>query len=93
MQSSKPIQLATSQNSELVFVPCMTAVKAFDTWSGKTSLKFRGHYEHVNCCWFSSQDQELYTGGDDRQILVWSPPRMVSNEDKGPYKDEDNWSD
>ncbi|KAM2689342.1 hypothetical protein EV1_042658 [Malus domestica] len=63
MQSSKPIQLATSQNSELVFVPCMTAVK------------------------------ELYTGGDDRQILVWSPPRMVSNEDKGPYKDEDNWSD
>ncbi|KAM2925521.1 hypothetical protein FF1_043026 [Malus domestica] len=91
MQSSKPIQLATSQNSELVFVPCMTAVKAFDTWSGKTSLK--GHYEHVNCCCFSSQDQELYTGGDDRQILVWSPPRMVSNEDKGPYKDEDNWSD
>ncbi|KAM2593150.1 hypothetical protein TB1_042343 [Malus domestica] len=55
MQSSKPVQLATSQNSELVFVPCMTAVKAFDTWSGKTSLK--GHYEHVNCCWFSSQDQ------------------------------------
>ncbi|CAN6721729.1 unnamed protein product [Malus baccata var. baccata] len=87
--------LATSQNSELVFVPYMTAVKvmhpfhfvlrASDTWSGKTSLK--GHYEHVNCCWFSSQDQELYTGGDDRQILVWSPPRMVSNED------EDNWSD
>ncbi|KAM1118821.1 hypothetical protein ACFX2I_043089 [Malus domestica] len=90
MQSSKPIQLATSQNSELVFVPCMTAVKAFDMWSGETSLKCRGHYEHVNCCWFGSQDQELYTGGDDRQILVWSPPRMVSNEDKGPYKDEDN---
>ncbi|KAM1013038.1 hypothetical protein ACFX13_043800 [Malus domestica] len=93
MQSSKPIQLATSQNSELVFVPCMTAVKAFDMWSGKTSLKFRGHYEHVNCCWFGSQDQELYTSGDDRQILVWSPPRIFSNEDKGPSKDEDNWSD
>ncbi|CAN6583087.1 unnamed protein product [Malus baccata var. baccata] len=92
MQTSKPIQLATSQNSELVLVPCMTAVKAFDTLSGKTSMKFRGHYEHVNCCWFNSQDQELYTGGNDRQILVWSP---IQNEmqDKGPYKDEDNWSD
>ncbi|KAM1088834.1 hypothetical protein ACFX15_016136 [Malus domestica] len=94
MQTSRPIQLATSQNSELVFVPCMTAVKAFNMWSGKTSLKFRGHYEHVNCCWFSSQDQELYTGGNDRQILVWSPPRLVSDEvDEGPSKDEDNWSD
>ncbi|CAN6583083.1 unnamed protein product [Malus baccata var. baccata] len=92
MQTSKPIQLATSQNSELVLVPCMTAVKAFDMLSGKTSVKFRGHYEHVNCCWFNSQDQELYTGGNDRQILVWSP---IQNEmqDKGPYKDEDNWSD
>ncbi|KAM2593132.1 hypothetical protein TB1_042329 [Malus domestica] len=86
------IQLATSQISELVFVPCMTAVKACDMWSGKTFLKFRGHYEHVNCCWFSSQDQELYTGGNDRQILVWSLPRMVSDEDKGPSKDGDNWS-
>ncbi|XP_008220328.1 PREDICTED: DNA excision repair protein ERCC-8 [Prunus mume] len=92
LQTSKPIQLATSQNLALVFVPCMTAVKAFDMWSGKTSLTFRGHYEHVNCCWFSLQDQELYTGGNDRQILVWSPSRSVSDEDEGP-KDEDNWSD
>ncbi|RXH91583.1 hypothetical protein DVH24_020606 [Malus domestica] len=36
--------------------------------------------------------RELYTGGNDRQILVWSLPRMVSDEDKGPSKDGDNWS-
>ncbi|KAK9946394.1 hypothetical protein M0R45_011862 [Rubus argutus] len=93
LQTSRPIQLATSPNSPLAFVPCMTAVKAFDMWSGRTSLTFRGHYENVNCCWFSLQDQELYTGGNDRQILVWSPSRLISNEDEGPAKDEDNWSD
>ncbi|CAK7347424.1 unnamed protein product [Dovyalis caffra] len=93
LQTSKPIQLATTQDSTLVFVPCMTSVKAFDVWSGKTHVTFRGHYEYVNCCWFSSQDQELYTGGNDRQILVWSPARLISDEDEGPAEDQDNWSD
>ncbi|KAK9270016.1 hypothetical protein L1049_025589 [Liquidambar formosana] len=58
LQTSKGIQLAMNQDSALVFVPCMTAVKAFDLWSGKTSMTFRGHYEYVNCCWFSLQDQD-----------------------------------
>ncbi|XP_010999874.1 PREDICTED: DNA excision repair protein ERCC-8 isoform X1 [Populus euphratica] len=93
LQTSKPIQLATAQDSNLVFVPCMTSVKAFDVWSGKMYVTFRGHYEYVNCCWFSSQDQELYTGGNDRQILVWSPARLISNEDASPAEDRDNWSD
>ncbi|KAK8584958.1 hypothetical protein V6N13_138900 [Hibiscus sabdariffa] len=94
LQTSKAIQLAISQDSAQVFVPCMTVVKAFDVWSGKMSLTFRGHYESVNCCWFSSQDQELYTGGNDRQILVWSPCQLITDDtDAGRTKDEDNWSD
>ncbi|KAI9200459.1 hypothetical protein LWI28_008321 [Acer negundo] len=94
LQTSKAIQIATSQDPALVFVPCMTAVKAFDVWSGKTRMAFRGHYEYVNCCWFSSQDQELYTGGSDRKILVWSPSRLISDESDGEsMKDQDNWSD
>ncbi|XP_050264819.1 WD repeat-containing protein ATCSA-1-like [Quercus robur] len=94
LQAGKPIQLATSQDSDLVFVPCMTAVKAFDVWSGNTSQTFRGHYEYVNSCWFSSQEQELYTGGNDKQILVWSPSRLIADEmDEGPAQDRDNWSD
>ncbi|XP_031404768.1 WD repeat-containing protein ATCSA-1-like [Punica granatum] len=92
LQTNKAIQLAVSQESDLVFVPCMTAVKAFDFWSGKTSMTFRGHFENVNCCWFSSHDQELYTGGNDRQILVWSP--FVSHEmEEGTAQDRDSWSD
>ncbi|RVX22666.1 DNA excision repair protein ERCC-8 [Vitis vinifera] len=80
LQTSKAMQLAITNDSALVFVPCMTAVKAFDVWSGKTTMTFRGHYEYVNCCWLSLQDQELYTGGNDRQILVWSPSRLNFDE-------------
>uniref|UniRef100_A0A7N0TIJ6 DNA excision repair protein ERCC-8 n=1 Tax=Kalanchoe fedtschenkoi TaxID=63787 RepID=A0A7N0TIJ6_KALFE len=78
LQGTKPMQLAVTQDSALVFVPCMSSVKAFDFWSGSISKTFRGHYESVNCCCFNFHDQELYTGGNDRQILVWSPPRFTS---------------
>ncbi|XP_051150806.1 WD repeat-containing protein ATCSA-1-like [Andrographis paniculata] len=99
LQSSKAIQMAVSQDSSLAFVPCMTTAKAFDMWSGQTKCTFRGHYENVNCCWYNATDQELYTGGNDRKILVWSPSKFISDEvdewKKGHNTavDEDNWSD
>ena len=80
LQMSKAIQLAISQDSAHVFVACMTVVKAFDVWSGKMSHTFRGHYESANCGWFSSQDQELHTSGSDRQILVWSPCKLITDD-------------
>ncbi|XP_054796375.1 WD repeat-containing protein ATCSA-1 isoform X1 [Prosopis cineraria] len=94
LQTNKPIQLATTRDSTLVFVPCMRSVKSFNVWSGYTHATFRGHYECVNSCWFSEQDQELYTGGNDKQILVWSPPRVIADEaNELPMEDRDNWSD
>ncbi|PWA93059.1 transducin/WD40 repeat-like superfamily protein [Artemisia annua] len=100
LQSSKATQLAVTQDSAIVFLPCMTSVKAFDVWSGKTNMTLQGHYEYVNCCWYSSHDQELYTGGNDRQILVWSPPKLNSADvdefggtGQSSTVDEDNWSD
>ncbi|KAL6504586.1 WD repeat-containing protein ATCSA-1 [Orobanche hederae] len=99
LQQSKPIQMAVSRDSTLAFVPCMTTAKVFDIWSGQTKCNLRGHYENVNCCWYNALDQELYTGGNDRQILVWSPSRLISDEvDEGKNgqaaaDDHDNWSD
>ncbi|CAK8568372.1 unnamed protein product [Lathyrus sativus] len=93
LQTSKPIQLATTQDSTVVFVPCMRVVKAFDMWSGNANTILRGHYESVNSCWFNQHDQELYTGGNDRQILVWSPARLIADEmNEGDPDDQDNWS-
>lgn len=101
LPTSKAVQLAVTEDSSLVFVPCVAAVKAFDLWSGRTYRTFRGHYECVNCCWFSSQDQELFTGSNDRQILIWSPSNTVFPEVEGEGEggkgiissDCDNWSD
>ncbi|KFK44662.1 hypothetical protein AALP_AA1G287500 [Arabis alpina] len=95
MQTNKAIQLATSDDPALVFVPCMKTVKALGMWSGRTTRMLRGHYESVNTCCFNSTDQELYTSGADRQILVWSPGGTVEGEmvQDEVAEDEDNWSD
>lgn len=102
LQTTRAIQLAVTEDSSLVFVPSMATVKAYDVWSGVTFRTFRGHYGTVDCCYFSSQDQELYTGSHDRQILVWSPPNPFvadteedqNGERRGVYlTDHDNWSD
>nr|GMC50506.1 DNA excision repair protein ERCC-8 [Ipomoea batatas] len=99
LQTTKALQMAISEDSTAVFVPCMATTKAFDLWSGKAMMNFRGHYENVNCCWYNAQDQELYTGSSDRQILAWSPPKTVIEESEGKMKqqsmvaDEDCWSD
>ncbi|CAL9185585.1 unnamed protein product [Musa hybrid cultivar] len=99
-QTTKSLHLALNQDSSLVFVPCMATVKACDVWSGLTLQTFRGHYELVNCCYFNLQGQELYTGSNDRQILVWSPPSAIINDleednrKEGKFSaDKDNWSD
>lgn len=100
LQTGKPLQLAVTEDPSLVFVPCMASIKAYNLWSGMTFRAFRGHYELVNCCYYSEQDQELYTGSNDRQILVWSPstPAFTEMEDDEKRQglsaaDEDNWSD
>ncbi|TMW86953.1 hypothetical protein EJD97_020664 [Solanum chilense] len=98
LQATKATQLAISHDSTLVFVPCMSTTKAFDLWSGKKMMDLRGHYENVNCCLYNSLDQELFTGGNDRKILVWSPSRTTTEELEGREGqafaiDQDNWSD
>ncbi|XP_010499273.1 PREDICTED: DNA excision repair protein ERCC-8 isoform X1 [Camelina sativa] len=95
IQTNKAIQMDTSDDPALVFVPCLKTVKSFGMWSGRTTLMLRGHYESVNTCCFNSNDQELYTSGADRQILVWSPDGSVEDEmvQDEVAEDKDNWSD
>uniref|UniRef100_A0A0E0JR92 DNA excision repair protein ERCC-8 n=1 Tax=Oryza punctata TaxID=4537 RepID=A0A0E0JR92_ORYPU len=58
LQTSKPLQLAVTEDPSLVFIPCMASIKAYNLWSGMTFQTFRGHYEPVNCCYYSAQEQE-----------------------------------
>lgn len=95
-------QLAVSMDSSLLFVPSAHSLQTYDVWSGRMHSKLVGHYGNVNCCAFLAEDQELYTGSSDRQILVWSPPKSVTVEDQEEVpkagvaavcEDEDAWSD
>ncbi|EPS68342.1 hypothetical protein M569_06428, partial [Genlisea aurea] len=70
--SRKPIQMAVTEDSSFVFVPCLAGIsQSFDVSSGKTVRSFRGHYDCVNCCCYNAQDQA--SRGNDREILVWTP--------------------
>lgn len=95
LQTSKPLQLAVTHDLSLVFVPCMSSIRAYHLWSGVTFQTLRGHYESVNCCYINWHDQEIYSGSNDRKILVWSPISSAVSEMEGEYKaaDQDNWSD
>jgi DNA excision repair protein ERCC-8 len=33
----------------------------------------RGHYTQVNSCYFDQESHELFTGANDRNILMWTP--------------------
>ncbi|BBM97539.1 DNA excision repair protein ERCC-8 [Marchantia polymorpha subsp. ruderalis] len=108
MQRSKATQLAVSPDSSLLFVPTSTVIRVYNLWTGRVLKTLRGHYDTVNCCEFHPYAQEMYSGSNDRKILLWSPPPPVEvDEDekegkdggaseKGAFKarpDEDAWSD
>ncbi|CAK9230473.1 unnamed protein product [Sphagnum jensenii] len=95
-------QLAVSSDSSLLFVASAHSIQAYDVWTGHLHSKLSGHYDTVNCCAFHVNDQELYSGSSDRQILVWAPPAHTPLEDLDEktkeggalfVKDEDAWSD
>lgn len=74
-------QLAVSSDSSLLFVASAHSIQAYDVWTGHLHSKLSGHYDTVNCCAFHVNDQELYSGSSDRQILVWAPPAHTPLED------------
>ena len=60
-------------HTDLVYVPEVSNIKVFDMVHGNRIGILRGHYTQVNCCKMHEDYQELYSGGNDRNILVWTP--------------------
>ena len=73
--SKKCIHFTVSENTEpeVIFVPVDSNIEVFDVNSGTKLLTLRGHYNQVNSCIFNSHNQELYSCGNDRNILMWVP--------------------
>ncbi|KAH7387734.1 hypothetical protein KP509_16G038600 [Ceratopteris richardii] len=100
IRGNKGIQMAVTPDSSLVFTPSLNAILVYDVWSGHSYSSLRGHYDQVNCCAFHPQGQELYTGSNDRKILVWAPRRPIDidnfdyeDAEQAIKADEDAWSD
>ncbi|XP_022087344.1 DNA excision repair protein ERCC-8-like [Acanthaster planci] len=85
----KNVKIAISSGAvpDAAFVPNTADVAVFDLHNGELVYDLKGHYSNVNCCVFHPLFQELYSGGNDSNILLWEPDegRVV---DLGEEKEE-----
>ena len=64
-----PVECAAT----LAYVPAASDIVAYDVEDGQRVAVLRGHYGRVNCVTFSLASHCLYSGANDRAILVWTP--------------------
>jgi DNA excision repair protein ERCC-8 len=83
--SKKCIQFATSEfcDPDLIYIPENANIEVFNMNSGEHIQTLTGHFNQVNCVVYNADYQELYTGANDRNILVFSP----NTETEAVYKE------
>jgi DNA excision repair protein ERCC-8 len=88
----------------LLFHPSGPEILVFDLLNGTLVRRLRGHYGAVHACVFHPDLEEVYSGGQDTEVLVWSPRfdwadrpdsrRLSSSHADGAAAAElDEWSD
>jgi DNA excision repair protein ERCC-8 len=93
-RASKPRQITVSDDGTAVFHPSGSAVQVFDVHSGQTLATLAGgHFEAVNCCAWNGVHEELYSGSNDHNIVVWAPKEAGMVDPGGEEDDQDAWSD
>ncbi len=87
-------QLAVAGDENLIFHPSGGIIQCLHRLTGQSLGTLRGHLDTVNCCCYNSYHQELYSGGNDCNIIVWAAP-TGSDTNEGPDNkdDQDAWSD
>lgn len=70
----KHVEFATSCNSKpsLAFVPSEGNIYVLELFTGRLINVLHGHFNSVNCCFYREMYQELYSGGNDRNVLMWT---------------------
>ncbi|KAL5487287.1 hypothetical protein EMCRGX_G019870 [Ephydatia muelleri] len=80
-------------------VPTGNDVSLFELFTGKKVAILKGHYGKVTSCILHPFEQELYSGGSDRNILCWTPPPHTTCESQTQDSSRiaavysDTWSD
>ena len=81
-ERSQHTEMAIANNSrpEFIFVPSQGKIFMLNTRTGVLVKTLLGHFNSVNCCVFREKEQELYSGGRDKTILVWSATPELDEE-------------
>ncbi|KAG0349105.1 DNA excision repair protein ERCC-8 [Podila humilis] len=65
----------------------------FDLLSGALIKRMRGSYGRVTALAWRPRTEEVYSAGNDHDILVWAPERSERDEALQALADLDSWSD
>eukprot|EP01080_Neovahlkampfia_damariscottae_P001674 gene1674-443_t len=92
-------QFTLSNTDDILFHPNGKNISLYDTDSGEELGKLTNHFSRVNACIYHPNNKnELYSGGEDYQILKWEYKNLNQNTNftNGFFKkveDKDDWSD
>lgn len=102
------LDLCCDSSLPALFVPCNNSINVYDLFSGCRIKTLIGHFNLVTSCVFRSTTHELYSSGNDMNILLWTPdvdkeleeesaiytPEFQRiSDDTGYSLDTDEWSD
>lgn len=58
---------------DIMAIPSQSFIYTLNMRDNSVVQELSGHYMNVNTCVFRQDCQELLTGGDDRNVLIWDP--------------------
>ena len=91
--SSNPLWTSREQQNDYLFVPEKSHVAMLDLDTGERVKTLSGHYSNVKCLRFNPNQLELYSGGKDKYIHIWSPESEQNENTVNNQITCDNWSD
>eukprot|EP01133_Synstelium_polycarpum_P003512 gene3512-4012_t len=90
-------QMCLSHDGNYLFHPNGKTIHVYNADTGDLVRHLKGHFERVNCCVFHPKDEIVFSGANDKQLLVWDTTYQYKSDlleeeqsmPKSPSKDED----
>jgi len=68
--------VAGRNSQELMYIPSDGKILVYEVQTGKRVKVLQGHYNIVNSCKYNHLHNELYSGANDRSVLIWTADRL-----------------
>lgn len=72
------IDISGETYPEFVFIPSNNIINVYEINSGKLVNVLKGHFDNVNCTYYSHFQHELYSGCTDGLTLIWCDDGDIS---------------